>query len=81
MRAGELVGRRAHIHVSVVQHEVLEVDEFPFEPERGRRVGKVLALDKAVAHRRARQPLVEADQNLGCRFYFPISNARTSYAG
>ena len=65
MRAGELVGRRADVHVGVVQDQVLEVDELALEPERGGRVGKVLALDKTVAHRRAGQPLVEARQNLG----------------
>ncbi|WP_352807883.1 hypothetical protein [Mesorhizobium sp. M0909] len=51
--------------MGVVQHEVLEVDEFALEPERGSRVGKMLALDKAVADGRAGDPLVEADQNLG----------------
>ncbi len=65
MRAGELVGRRADVHVGVVQDEILEVDELALEPQRGGRVGEVLALDKTVAHRRTGQPLVEARQNLG----------------
>ena len=65
MRPGELVGRGADVHVGVVQDEVFEVDELALEPERGGRVGEMLALDKAVAHRRTGQPLVEARQNLG----------------
>lgn len=53
--------------MGVMQDEVFDMDELAFEPERGSRVSKMLAFDKTVADR--------------CRFYFPISNARTSYAG
>ncbi len=65
MRTGELVGRGADIHMGVVQDEILEVHEIALQPQRRRRIGKVLALDKTVADRRARQPLVEPRQNLG----------------
>ncbi|WP_192250218.1 hypothetical protein [Mesorhizobium caraganae] len=46
--------------MGVVQDEVLEVDELALEPQRRGRVGEVLALDKAVADRRAVKPLVVA---------------------
>jgi hypothetical protein len=35
--------------MGIVQNEILEVDELPFEPQRGGRVGEVLALDKQLA--------------------------------
>jgi hypothetical protein len=35
MGTGQLVGRRAHVHAGVVQDEVLDLDEFAFEPECG----------------------------------------------
>lgn len=63
MRAGELVGRSANVHVSVVQDEVLEMDKFAFEPKRGGRVGEILPLDEAFAHWRTGQALVEARQS------------------
>ncbi|PWK59073.1 hypothetical protein C8K44_1472 [Aminobacter sp. AP02] len=53
MRAGELVGWGANVHVGVVEDEILQVDEFALKPECCGRIGKLLALDKAVAHRRA----------------------------
>ncbi|EHH05512.1 hypothetical protein MEA186_29917 [Mesorhizobium amorphae CCNWGS0123] len=65
MRPGELVGRSADVHVGVVQDEVFEMDELAFEPQRGGRVGEVLALDKTVADGGTSQPLVKAGQNLG----------------
>ncbi|MER9566579.1 hypothetical protein [Mesorhizobium sp. M0571] len=66
--------------MGVVQDKVLEVDKFALEPERGSGIGKMLALDKAVADRRTGNPLVEADQNLGrCGFYLRISILRMSY--
>ncbi|WP_352517410.1 hypothetical protein [Mesorhizobium sp. M0046] len=43
----------------IVQNEVLDMDKFPFEPKRGRRIVEVKALDKPVAHRRAGETLVE----------------------
>ncbi|MER8479722.1 MULTISPECIES: hypothetical protein [unclassified Mesorhizobium] len=63
--------------MGVVQDEVLEVDEFAREPERGGCVGEVLALDKTVADGGTRQSLVKPRQSLGrCRFHFPISIAQ-----
>jgi hypothetical protein len=80
MRTGELVGRGADVHVGVVQDEVLDVDELAHEPKRGGRIGKMLALDGAVADRRAGQALVEPRQGFGgCGFYLRISILRMSY--
>ncbi|WP_292231963.1 hypothetical protein [Mesorhizobium sp.] len=65
--------------MGVVQDEVFEVHELALEPQRGGRIGKMLALDKTVADGGTSQPLVKARQNLGgCRFYFPISNREKS---
>ncbi|WP_287236139.1 hypothetical protein [Mesorhizobium sp.] len=64
-----------------MQDEVLEVDEFALEPQRGGRIGKMLPLDKPVADGRTSQPLVEPGERLRrCRFYFRISKTRTSCA-
>ncbi|WP_287140920.1 hypothetical protein [Mesorhizobium sp.] len=79
--AGELVGWGADVHMRVVQDKILEVDELALEPQRCGRIGKMLALNKTVAHRRTGQALVEAGERLRrCRFYFRISKTRTSCA-
>ncbi|RWX58171.1 hypothetical protein EOA24_39515 [Mesorhizobium sp. M2A.F.Ca.ET.039.01.1.1] len=79
MRPGELVGRGADVHVGVVQDEVFDMDELAVEPQRRGRVGKMLALDKAVSDRAFEHALVEPGQKVfGCRFYFPISNREKS---
>jgi hypothetical protein len=81
MRAGEFVSRHAQVHLGVVEDEVLDMDELAFDPERGDGVVEMRALDPAVAHRRMGQALVETGQKLGrCRFHFPISIAKWSYA-
>ena len=46
MRPGQLVGRGADVHAGVVEHEVVEVDQFAVEPQTGAGVGKVGAGDK-----------------------------------
>ncbi|MER9533848.1 hypothetical protein NKI89_29185 [Mesorhizobium sp. M0309] len=68
--------------MGVVQDEVFRVEELAVEPQRRGRVGEVGALQKTVAQRTLLRALVEAGQKVfGWRFYFPISNARTSYEG
>lgn len=42
-----------------MQDEVLEMDEFAVDPERRMRVKEVATLEKALADRRAGDPLVE----------------------
>ena len=64
MGAGELVGRGADVHVGVVEHEIVEVDQFAVEPQAGRGVGKVGAGDTAVADRAFGEPLVEPGQRI-----------------
>jgi hypothetical protein len=59
------LGRGADVHTRVVQDEIFEVDELAREPQRGGRVGKILAFDKTVAHWAGPHPLVEAGQSLG----------------
>lgn len=51
MRAGELVRRRADIHMRVVQDEVLDMDKLPVEPECRSRIVEMKPLHKSVAHR------------------------------
>ncbi|WP_287180080.1 hypothetical protein [Mesorhizobium sp.] len=64
MRPGELVGRGAGVHMGIVQDEVFGMDKLAVEPQRRRRVGKMLALDKAVADRAFVHALVEARQKV-----------------
>lgn len=66
----------------VVENEILDMDEFTGNPHAGSRVEEMPSLDKAGANRTTPRPLVEPGQLIFCcRFYFPISIARTSYAG
>ena len=64
MRPGELMGRGADVHVGVVEHEVVEVDQFAVEPQAGRGVGEVGANDKTGPDRALGEPLVEARQRI-----------------
>jgi len=50
--------------MGVVEDKILDMDELAFEPQRGRRVGKMLALDKAVPDRALLHALVEAGQRI-----------------
>ena len=58
---GEFVG--AGIAERVVMDEVFEVDEFAVDPQRGKGIGKMHALEKAAPDRRASNPLVETGQS------------------
>jgi hypothetical protein len=51
MGASQLVGGRAHVHDGVMKHEVLEMDEFALDPERGGGVGKMRPRDPSLADR------------------------------
>ena len=64
MRPGQLMGRGADVHVGVVEHEVVEVDQLTVEPQAGRGVGEVGAGDKPVADRAFGEPLVEAGERI-----------------
>ncbi len=50
----------------VMQDEVFQMHQLAFQPQRGGGIGEMLALDPAVADRRAGQPLVQPRQSLGC---------------
>ena len=58
------MGRGADVHAGVVEHEVVEVDQFAVEPQAGRGIGKVGAGDQTVADRAFGQPLVEAGERI-----------------
>ncbi len=75
----EFVGGCTDVAKRVMQDEVLEMDEFAVDPERGMCLEEVGALEKALADGRAGNALVEAGKRNGCRFYFAISNRKTSY--
>ena len=64
MRPGELMGRGADVHVGVVEHEVVEVDQLAVEPQAGRGVGEVGARDPPLADRAFGQPLVEPGERI-----------------
>ncbi len=76
---GEFVGGCADISKRVMQDEVLEMNEFAVDPERGMGVEEMRALQKALADGRTGNALVETGKRDGCRFYFGVSNGRTSY--
>lgn len=67
---GELVGGCADVAKGIMQDEVLEMDEFAIDPERGVRVEEMRAPEKALTDGRAGDPLVEPgkrDRGLGDR--------------
>lgn len=73
------MGWGAGIAKGVVEDEVLKVDEFAVDPERGAGVGEILPLEKTGADRRARYALVEAgESDARCGFYFEVSNWKSS---
>ena len=64
MRPGQLMGRGADVHVGVVEHEVVEVDQLTVEPQAGRGIGEVGARDPPLADRAFGQALVEAGERI-----------------
>ena len=62
-----------------MQDEIFEMHQFAVDPQRCASVGKVLAFEKTGADGRAGDALVETGQGDTCRFYFAISNRKTSY--
>ncbi|MNY67390.1 hypothetical protein D3C86_2049670 [compost metagenome] len=57
---GEFVGRCADISKRIMQDEVLKMDEFAIDPERGMRFQEMGALEKALTDRRASNALIQA---------------------
>ncbi|AOG12813.1 hypothetical protein BSY240_4780 (plasmid) [Agrobacterium sp. RAC06] len=67
---GEFVGRCADISKRIMQDEVLKMDEFAIDPERGMRLEEMRALEKTLADGGAGNALVETgkrDSGLGDR--------------
>ena len=61
-----------------MEDEVFEVDEFAIDPKGGAGVGKVFPFEPSAADGGAGDALVETREG-ACRFYFAISNRKTSY--
>ena len=76
---GEFVGGGTDVAKGIMQDEVLEMDEFAVDPERGLRLEEMRALEKALTDGRTGDALVEAGKRDRCRFYFAVSNRKTSY--
>ena len=76
---GEFMGGSTDVPERVMQDEVFEMNEFTVDPERGMRVEKMRALEKALTDGGTGNALVETRKRDRCRFYFAISNGRTSY--
>ncbi len=80
------MGGGAGIAKGVVEDEVFEMDELAVDPQGGAGIREILPFEKAGADRRAGNALVETGERdtgvedlRGCRFYFGISNGKTSY--
>src|SRR5258707_7228200 len=64
MRPGQFVGRGANVHVGVVEHEVVEVDQLAVQPQAGSGVAEVAAGDKTGADRAFGEPFVEPGEGI-----------------
>lgn len=74
----QFMRRRSHIHVRVVESQVLDMDKFAPNPHARRGIEEVATLDEAFAHRTAADLLVQSGELiLRCRFHFPTSIAAT----
>ena len=62
---GEFVGGCADVAECIMQDEVLEMDEFAIDPERGVRVEEMRALEKAPTDGRTGDALIEAGKRDG----------------
>ena len=82
VREDGFVGGCADIHPGVTEHEILDMDKLAVHPHVRGRIEEVTTLDEASTNLAAGDPFVEPREVvLGlaeCRFYFPISIARTS---
>jgi hypothetical protein len=75
---GQFVGGCANISGIVVEDEVFEVDEFAVDPEGRAGVSEMGALYPTSPDRRTGNAFVQTRES-DCRFYFAISNRKTSY--
>ena len=64
MRPGQLMGRGADVHVGVVEHEVVEVDQLTVQPQAGRGIGKMGASDPTGADRAFGEAFVEPGEGI-----------------
>ena len=68
---GEFVGRCADVPEGIMQDEVLEMNEFTVDPERGMRIEEMRALEKSLTDRRAGDALIETGKRDGGLGYRP----------
>jgi hypothetical protein len=76
---GEFMGGSTDVAKRVMQDEVLEMNQFTVDPQRGMRVEEMRALEKALANGRTSDTLVQTGERNCCGFYFRISNRKLSY--
>ena len=62
----EFVGRCADISKRIMQDEVLEMDEFAIDPERGMRLEEMRALEKTLTNRGTGDALVKTGERDPC---------------
>src|SRR5690606_32733038 len=74
----EFVDWSANVHVCVMENEILDMDELTGNPHAGGRVEEMPPLNESGANWTPPRSLIETGELILCRFYFPISNARTS---
>ncbi len=58
----QLMGGCANVPRCVMENEVLEIDEFAVDPQRGAGIGEILTLEEARADRGSGNALVETGQ-------------------
>lgn len=72
---------RPHIHVRIMEDEILNVNKLARNPQAGGRIEEMAPFDIPLPHGTAPHGLVEAcEVILRCRFHFPISIAVKSCA-
>jgi hypothetical protein len=64
MGDGQLVGRRSRVHVRIVQHEILDMNEFAGHPKCCRRIEEMPALAVPVFDDMAVRALIEPRQGV-----------------
>ena len=73
------MARCANVHLCIVEHQILEMDEFAADPHTGNGIEEIGPLGKACADLGSGNALIEARKRiLRCRFQFRISIDRLS---
>lgn len=78
MRNDEFMTGRAHIHLGIVENQILQMNEFAGNPHAGDGFEEIGPLYKARPGLRAGHTLVETRQRVLCGFYFGLSIGQMS---